>query len=94
MSYEKLFRLGEVVKASVNENNEAKMKGFMILESYEHLTREELSDKLYELITVVAAYTATRILDAVLGEEEMNTLEETLKEAQIIDDLLKDTDKE
>lgn len=78
MSYANAIRMGDVVKASVNENVFAKAIGAEILEEYLGLDRDELGDKLYTLITTVAAFTATQVMAELMSDTDIDDMADAI----------------
>lgn len=72
MSYADAIALGDVVKNSVMNNDEAKAIGAEIVYNHNNMTEQELMNTTYKLVTVVAAFTASRVAGHLLTEDKLN----------------------
>jgi hypothetical protein len=72
MSYADAINLGEVVKKSISENEVAKTIGGFILAEHNNMTEDDLSQALYRLMSITAAWTATRVMAHTMSEEKLS----------------------
>jgi hypothetical protein len=80
MSYADAIALGDVVKDSVMNNDEAKELGAEIIFNHNSMTEQELMETTYKLVTVVAAFTASRVVGHLLPENKLNDVVDAIIE--------------
>jgi hypothetical protein len=80
MSYADAIALGDVVKDSVQDNDEAKELGADIVFNHHNMSEQEIMDTTYKLITIVAAFTASRIVGHLLPEDKLNEVVDAIND--------------